>query len=373
LMSPSSVSLLWVVFWSVLKMLGVVATGFGLSVLLAALERRESPLLVSRGALLGSRGALRAKGLSLMFVDAIKLAFKADHLPAGGYRALFVIAPVWALACALCLGATLPLATPMCFGQSLQAIPSALCRDPVPMQVIATDDDLLLFVVISMLFVFGTAMAGWSSRSKWALFSSLRHIFQSASYGVPVGLGLLSLSVLTGTLDPAALVAAQGEWPWQWGVWGVPQICVFLVMWTALVVGAPRTPFSLDDGRSEVIGALVEYAGMRAGLFRLAELVRSVFAAGLVVTVFFGGWHFPGLAAVEGQLPNVVVVFLSWLAFCSKVAVACAIQQVARGSVVRPRPDQVLDLVWRRLVPLGVLTLMLAVAWRVLFTKAGVV
>lgn len=371
-MSSTSVSLLWVAFWSVLKMLGVVATGFGLSLLLAALERRESPLLVSRGALLGSRGALRAKGLSLMFVDAIKLAFKTDHVPPGGYRALFAIAPVWALACALCLGATLPLAAPLCFGQSLQTMSTTLCRDVVPMQVIATEDGLLLFVVISMLFVFGTAMAGWSSRSKWALFSSLRHIFQSASYGVPVGLGLLSLSVLTGTLDPAALVAAQGEWPWQWGVWGVPQICVFLVIWTALVVGAPRTPFSLDDGRSEVIGALVEYAGMRAGLFRLAELVRSVFAAGLVVTVFFGGWRFPGLAAIENHLPNVVVVFLSWLAFSSKVSVACAIQQVARGSVVRPRPDQVLDLVWRRLVPLGVLTLMLAVAWRVLFARAGV-
>lgn len=352
---------LWFVFvFSLLKMLGVVVTGFGLALVLAALERRESPLLVSRGALLGSRGALRAKGLSLMFVDAVKLMFKGDLVPPQGYRGLFVVAPVWSLACALLLGATLPLAAPLRSN-----------AQTVSMQVIATDDNLLLFVVISVSFVFGSAMAGWASRSKWALFSSLRHIFQTASYGVPIGLALLSLAVLTGTLDPAVHVAQQGEWPWQWRIWGVPHACAFFVMWTALALGAPRTPFSLDDGRSEVIGALAEYSGMRAGMFRLAELVRSVFGAGLVVTVFFGGWRFPGFAYVSAHLPSVVVVFFSWCAFCAKVALACAVQQVARGSVVRPRPDQVLDLVWRRLVPVGVLTLVLAVAWRLFTAPTG--
>lgn len=368
-MSQTDRSVWFVLLSSLTKMILVVATGVGLSLLLAALERRESPLLVSRGALLGSRGALRAKGFSFVFVDAIKLFFKQDLLPPAGYKALFVVGPVWALACALSLGATLPIGMPLCVDQLWTVDPA--CGNPVTLQVIESTEGLLLFVVGSTLFAFGAAMAGWASRSKWALLSSLRHIFQTASYGVPVGLGLLSLSVLAGTLDPAVLVAEQGDWPWQWGVWGVPHALSFLVMWTALVVGAPRTPFSLDDGRSEVIGALVEYSGMRAGLFRLAELTRSVFAAGLMVTVFFGGWKFPGLQQISGHFPNGAVVLLSWLSFCVKVAIACAVQQIARGSAVRPRPDQVLDLVWRRLVPLGVVTLVIAVSWRALYAPLG--
>lgn len=370
-MNTTLPSFVFVLLWSLLKMLFVVITGVGLSFVLAALERRESPLLVSRGALLGTRGALRAKGLSLVFVDAIKLIFKEDLVPPHGYRGLFVVAPLWALACALCLGATLPLSAPLCVGHLWQTVPPNTCPQALPLQVIEVDEGLLVFVVGSMLFVFGAAMAGWSSRSKWALFSSLRHIFQTASYGVPVGLALLSLAVLTGSLNPADYVAAQGQWPWQWSVFGLPHLLAFLVLWTALVVGAPRTPFSLDDGRGEVIGPLVEYSGMRAGLFRLAELVRSVFASALVVTVFFGAWHFPGERWLALNAVHALCVFVSWLAFAFKVALASSIQQIARGSVVRPRPDQILDLVWRRLVPLGVLTLIVALLWRVWWNGEG--
>ncbi|MDX2022083.1 MAG: NADH-quinone oxidoreductase subunit H [Deltaproteobacteria bacterium] len=370
-MNAASGTFGFVLLWSLLKMIFVVITGVGLSFVLAALERRESPLLVSRGALLGTRGALRAKGLSLVFVDAIKLIFKEDLIPPQGYRGLFVVAPLWALACALCLGATLPLSAPVCLGQLWQTVPPNACPQALPMQVIEIDEGLVMFVVGSMLFVFGAAMAGWSSRSKWALFSGLRHIFQTASYGVPVGLALLSLAVLTGSLNPADYVAAQGQWPWQWAIWSVPHLLAFLVLWTALVVGAPRTPFSLDDGRGEVIGALVEYSGMRAGLFRLAELVRSVFASALVVTVFFGAWHFPGEGWLSTHAMHAIFVFVSWLSFAAKVALACSVQQVARGAVVRPRPDQILDLVWRRLVPLGVLTLAFALVWRVFVHNTG--
>lgn len=362
---------LWLIVGHALTCILMLITGVGLAFVLAGLERRESPLLVGQGALLGHKGALRLRGLSLVFVDALKLLFKEDLIPPRAHRGLFVLAPVWCLAGAVLMGSVIPLGPPLCPAAVTEVLAEGTCAAAWPLQALPVPDGLLVFAALSVASAFGLAMAGWASRSKWALLSSLRASFQAASFAVPMGLGVLSVAVLFGSFDLAALVERQGAWPWQWGVWGVPHVMAFVVVWTALILGTPRTPLRLDDGRSDAIGCLVEYSGVRAGLFRLAELMRAVFASALVVTLFFGGWRFPGFEGLSARWPSGLVVFVGFAVFCVKVTLACAVQLLARGSVVRPRPDQVLDLVWRRLVPFGALTLLVSGLWRLLGCAEG--
>lgn len=343
---------------AVLQTALLLASGVGLAFVLAGLERRASPLVVGRPH--AAQSAFRPRGVLLAWLDACKLALKEDVVPAGAHRIPFVLAPVWALCSAFLLGALLPLAAPVCLRWSSDG---ARCEADMAFTVLRVPDGLLVFVAVAVLSVFSLVMAGWSSRSRWALLSSLRAVFQSLAFAVPMGTGVLSVGLLAGSFDLTKLALAQGEWPWQWGVWGVPHGLAFLVVWMSLVLGAPRTPFHFDDGRSEVLSCLAEYSGLRAGLFRFAELVRAVFASAFVVTVFFGAWHFPGLRWLSHHLPSGLVVALSFAAWMLKVSLASAVQLAARGSVARPRPDQVLDLVWRRVLPLGLLALVSATAW----------
>ncbi len=351
-----------------LESLGKIAllfvSGVSLAVMLAGFERLASPASVGRSGSPKATASAWTTGMLTVLFDACKLACKADSIPAHATRRMFVLAPIWALCCAFVLGCLIPLTAPLC--TNVWHAPSTLaCDRYISLQVWPHDSGLLLFVAVSLASAFSVAMAGWASRNNWALLASLRALFQTVAFAVPMGLSVLCVAVMTGTLDLFVLADAQGEWPWQWGIWGLPHLLAFVVMWMALVVGVPRNPVHLDDGRSEMVGCLVEYAGLRAAVFRWAELSRAVFSSALIVTVFFGGWRFPGLALATEWLPSLAVVALSWVGWMAKVALACGLQMLARGSVARPRPDQVLDLVWRRVMPLGVLALVAAAVWRV--------
>jgi NADH-quinone oxidoreductase subunit H len=171
------------------------------------------------------------------------------------------------------------------------------------------------------------------------------------------------------TLEPSSMVYQQGELLWgvipKWGI--VVQPVAFLIFLTAAIAENKRTPFDLAEGESEIIGYFIEYSGMKFGMFFMAEYVEVVVIAGMVTTLFLGGWqvpylysdgfHFPGGLAVG--VPELLVVAMCIGAFVLKVLILCWFQLAVRWSLPRFRYDQVMDLGWKVLLPLSIANLMI--------------
>ena len=116
-----------------------------------------------------------------------------------------------------------------------------------------------------------------------------------------MGMAVLAMFLFYGTLEPGAMVAQQGAWPWQWGVFGIPHFIAFVLFLTAAIAETKRTPFDIPEGEPEIIGYFVEYSGLRFGMFFLGEFLEIVFSSALMITIFFGGWHVPFEASLSSN------------------------------------------------------------------------
>jgi NADH-quinone oxidoreductase subunit H len=183
------------------------------------------------------------------------------------------------------------------------------------------------------------------------------------SYEVTMGMAVMAMFLVYGTLEPGAMVNAQGNWPWQWGIVGIPQFIAFLLFLTASIAESKRTPFDIPEGESEIVGYFVEYSGMRFGMFYLGEFIEIITTSAVMITVFFGGWRFPGADALAAHLPNVAFVLLSLVIWSLKVFVFCGFQLLIRWSLPRFRADQLLRLGWQRLLPISIANVVLAAGW----------
>jgi NADH-quinone oxidoreductase subunit H len=160
------------------------------------------------------------------------------------------------------------------------------------------------------------------------------------------------------------MVLAQGPNPIDWGI--VKQPLGAVLFFTAAMAETKRTPFDLPEGENEVIGYFVEYSGMRFGIFFLAEFIEVVFLSAIMATVFFGGWQFPFLYA-DGfhlgthvwQLPHLVVLILQTTAWGLKVIIGCWFQLLVRWTMPRFRPDQLMSLGWKRLLPVSLANILI--------------
>jgi NADH-quinone oxidoreductase subunit H len=178
-----------------------------------------------------------------------------------------------------------------------------------------------------------------------------------------MGLSLMGVFLVMGTLEPGGMVLWQGPNPLHWG-WAV-QPFALLLFFTAAIAETKRAPFDLPEGEPEIIGYFVEYSGMRFGMFFLAEFIEIVFLSAGMTSVFFGGWQFPFLypdgfhfAGWVAFMPHWVVVLTQFLAFGGKVVFFCWLQLAIRWTLPRFRPDQLMSLGWKRLLPLSLLNVM---------------
>jgi len=162
------------------------------------------------------------------------------------------------------------------------------------------------------------------------------------------------------------MVRAQGDMPWQWGIVGVPQAVAFLLFLTAAIAESKRTPFDIPEGESEIVGYFVEYSGMRFGMFFLGEFVEIITSSAIMVTVFFGGWRFPGAEALAAHVPNWLFVLITFNVWALKVFLFCAFQLLIRWTLPRLRADQLLRLGWQRLLPFSIANVVLAAGWLLL-------
>jgi NADH-quinone oxidoreductase subunit H len=295
----------------------------------------------------------RAFGLLHPLADVIKLITKEDSIHKKVDRPLYNLAPFIALFPALVTFAIIPIGPDFkLWGSDFQ------------LQIARLDSGILYVFAMSSLAVFGVTLAGYASRNKFALLGGLRASAQMISYEVTLGLSLLGIIMVYGSLEPYAIVVAQGDLLWGWlPKWGVfVQPVGLLIFFVASIAENKRTPFDLAEGESEIIGYFIEYSGMKFGMFFMAEYIEIVLISALVTTLFFGGYQVPYLGQ-EGfllpgmdsvwALPHLLVVGMQVAAFMFKLLFFCWFQLMTRWSLPRFRYDQVMKLGWKILLPLS--------------------
>ena len=268
-------------------------------------------------------------GLLQPLADLIKLVTKEDTVPAGAEKTIFLLAPAIVGTTAMLIFAVIP------FGSSL-----ILWGRPIPMVITDLNVALLFVVALSSLGVYGVALGGWASNSKYSLLGGIRGAAQMISYELSFGLSLVPVVMLTRSFSLVDIVNAQTRYPFI-----LVQPVSFLIFFVSAVAEIKRIPFDLPEAENELVaGYHTEYSGMRFGLFFLGEYITLIVLGGLVAVFFLGGWRGP-------FLPPII-----W--FTLKVLVIVFVMIWIRGTLPRLRYDQLMSIGWKVLIPVSLLNIM---------------
>lgn len=291
-------------------------------------------------------------GLLQPVADAVKFLFKEDPIPSAVNRFLYVAGPFLILLPASLAIAALPLGDHVVlFGRKIL------------LQIADLDVGLLYVLSIGSLGVYGILFGGWASNNKFSLLGAMRSSAQVISYEVPLGLAASNAVLCYGTFSLREMVFAQegvalGFLP-NWGL--LYQPIAFLIFLVAMFAETNRLPFDLPEAEAELVGGYhTEYGSMKFATYFMAEYINLATASGMLVTLFFGGWHVPWvtdaqlLSALGSQ--NLVAV-VQVLTFVVKVSFFMCFFVWVRWTIPRFRFDQLMELAWRSLIPLGILNL----------------
>ena len=296
-------------------------------------------------------------GLLQPLADGLKFITKEEILPLEADRIAYWLAPFLGFVLAFISIAVIP------FGGSY-----TIRGIPIQFQISDINVGLLFIFAVTSLGVYSIALAGWSSNSKYPLFGALRSSAQMISYELALGLAVVGVIMLSGTLSLRGIVNAQsGFWHLagvntrlpHWNVFVQP--VAFFVYFTAAVAETNRVPFDLPEGETELVaGFHTEYSSMKFAMFFMSEYANMVTVSCLATLLFFGGWHGP----VFG--PWVLRMLLPVFWFCLKVFCFLFFYIWMRGTLPRFRYDQLMSFGWKFLLPLGLLNVLvtsLVVAW----------
>ena len=335
---------------SVAKMLFVFTVMMVGVALLTLMERKVSAWMQNR------RGPNRVgwAGLLQPAADGVKNILKEETYPALANRWLFMLAPAMSFIPALLLSAVIPFAAPLPveFDFTLGPLGRFVHHGPMPMVVADVPVGFLFVLAISSMGVYGIALAGWSSNSKYALLGGLRASAQMVSYEVAMGLSLIPVLLMSGNVSFDAIIRSQ-----QAGLWYV--LPLFLSFFVFLVSGFAETnrlPFDLPEAESELIaGYHTEYSAMKFSFFFIAEYANVVTVCAMVTTLFFGGWDIPGRWDEQGGVLQTLATggffflkLMFWIFFVMWI----------RWTLPRFRYDQLMALGWKVLMPLALVYIM---------------
>ncbi|MGD1149516.1 MAG: NADH-quinone oxidoreductase subunit NuoH [Thermoanaerobaculaceae bacterium] len=289
-------------------------------------------------------------GLLQPVIDAVKLVFKEDLTPANVNRGLFLLAPMISFSVAMVTFIVIPFGA----GKDITVFGAPLGGLTVAPDLGA---GVLFLLAIGSLGVYGIVLAGWSSNNKYSLLGGLRSSAQLISYELSMALAVLGVLLSTGSLRLDDVVARQADHLWlsfipQWNF--IPQFVGFVVFVTAAFAETNRLPFDLAEAETELVaGYHLEYSSMKFAAFFMSEYVNMTTASALIVTLFCGGWTFPGMRHFSGWW----LLIASMGAFLVKLAFFLWLFVWVRWSLPRFRYDQLMRLGWKGLLPLATLNL----------------
>ncbi len=267
-------------------------------------------------------------GLMQTIADILKLLIKEDIIPEKADRSLFLLAPILAFVPSFMVLSVIPFSRTHVFTANISI-------------------GLLFYIALSAITIHGVMLGGWASNNKYALIGGMRSAAQMLSYEVPLGMSVLGVALMAGSLNLNTIVMSQHTGWWNI----VPQFlgfCIFLVASTAEL---NRTPFDLPEAESELIaGYHIEYSGFRMAFFMLTEYVYLFAMAALCATLFLGGWSGPFLPG--------------WLWFAIKVFAFIFFQFWIQNTMPRIRADHLMSFSWKVLLPLSLFNIVLTAVFK---------
>src|SRR5688572_14051309 len=297
-------------------------------------------------------------GVLQPFADFIKTMVKEDLVPDQSTKFVFMLAPVIAIVTAIMAIIIYP------FGPTI-TLPF-LGTFPL---VIARFDVALLYVLgVTSVGVYGIALAGWSSNNKYSLMGGLRSAAQMISYELALGLSLIGVILISGTLDLYTIVEQQSGWyGLQWNIFYQP--LAFILYLIAAIAETNRVPFDLPEAETELVaGFHTEYSSIKFLLFFNAEYLNMITVSMLATTLFLGGWNVPFAAYLFGP-GTILFALVSVLGFFAKILFFLFLYIWLRGTLPRFRFDQLMNFGWKFLLPAAILNIVVTAT--VLFFTTG--
>ena len=328
---------LWLVVWSLIKIVAVVLPLMGCVAYLTLWERKA----IGWSQIRPGPNRVGPWGLLTPIADAVKLIFKEIIRPTAANKGLFFLGPIMTIMPALAAWAVIP------FGPDV-----ALAN---------VNAGLLFLMAITSLEVYGVIIAGWASNSKYAFLGALRASAQMVSYEIAMGFALVIVLMVSASMNITDIVMSQGRGTfaemglgflsWNW----LPLLPVFVVYFISGLAETNRHPFDVVEGESEIVaGHMIEYSGMSFAMFFLAEYANMILVSTLCVLLFLGGWLPPveALSFIPGWI---------WLGL--KVFVVVTMFLWVRATFPRFRYDQIMRLGWKIFIPVTLVWLVVVGLW----------
>ena len=339
--------------YTAIIIVGVMGFLLGLFAYLTLAERKVAAWVQDR---LGPNRVGPA-GLLQPVADGGKFFLKEEVFPDHVDRAFYLLAPVVALTTAFLtiavvpFGATVPPPDPQpsvaAFDEAQNAYRSHFNFALAP----GLDVGILYVFALGSLAVYGVILAGWSANNKYSLLGSLRSSAQIISYEIPLGMAVLGVFLMAGSLNLERVI----DWQTRWGWFVLFQPLALLLFLVSTYAEASRLPFDLPEAEQELVGGYhTEYSSMKLAMMLMAEYFHLVTTSFIVAAVFLGGWHLPGVYLIENPVAAAVVKLVILV---GKMLLLVGLALLVRWTIPRFRFDQLMNLTWKVMLPLALLNL----------------
>jgi len=349
----------------------IILSIFGITLLIATYctwaERRIAGFLQDRP----GPNRVGPWGLGQPLADAVKLFFKEEFIPASANKWLFIAGPSLAMLTALMSSAVVP------FGNTLVLEDFGAIR----LQGIEVNIGMLYIFGVVSLGVYGIMIGGWASNNKFSLLGAIRAASQNISYEIALGLSLIAVLMMTGTLSLREIALQQAEPVFgisgmNWNIFYQP--LGFIIFLTCAFAETNRTPFDLPESEAELVGGYhTEYGSMKLGLYLFAEYVNIIVVSAVMSTLYFGGFNFPfqyelgALLSKDATVAHNIITIIGTVVFFLKIFAFIFFFMWVRWTLPRFRYDQLLNLGWKGLIPLSIINIVLTGAFILLSERFG--
>lgn len=282
-------------------------------------------------------------GLLQPLADGIKLFYKEEFMPGSANKFLYILGPSLTMLVALMTSAVIP------WGQGL-----TINGETYRVQVADINIGILYVFAVVSVGVYGIMIGGWASNNKYALLGAIRAASQMISYELAMGLSIIAVIMMSGTLSLQEIVDQQKGF--NWNVWYQP--LGFIIFLVCALAECNRAPFDLPECETELVGGYhTEYSSMKLGFYLFAEYINMFISAAIISSLYFGGYHFPFEDSLAVS-PNVLSI-IGMIVFFLKITFFGFVFMWIRWTLPRFRYDQLMSLGWKKLIPLAILNMVI--------------
>ncbi|MEM1330530.1 MAG: complex I subunit 1 family protein [Planctomycetota bacterium] len=296
-----------------------------------------------------------AWGLGQPLADGVKFLLKEDYTPASVDKVLFTLAPAVIIVPALIGFAIIP------WGGAVEIPPFellgiAFAGGEVVVAGAAVNAGVIYLLAVASLGVYGVTLGGWASNNKYSFLGGLRATAQMVSYELPLGMSLLAVLLLTGSLIPMDIIGHQAEHGWNILAQPIAAVLFFI----AILAEANRAPFDNAEAEQELVGGYhTEYSSMRFALYFLAEYAHMITSSAFFALLFMGGFHMPGIALTDPEAVGIGAVIAKLSVYAGKTTILVLFMMVVRWTLPRLRYDQIMTIAWQGMIPVALAVVVL--------------